>query len=134
MQNATKIPFFWPVTLSYPGGDIDKIYILSKLQGLVATKPYPPPFFEKKTTFFPFIYCFFFTFQDENSQKERYERRYKFDFFFLFGNFLLKCEKSNEREKWFFFSKKGRGYRALQLHASVVETQWVEIADWWNRQ
>jgi hypothetical protein len=42
----------------------------------------------------------FSTFQDENSQKERYnERRYKFYFFFLFGNFLLKCEKNNERDK-----------------------------------
>ena len=28
-----------------------------------------------------------------------------------------------------FFIKKGRGYRALQLQASVVETQWVEITD-----
>ena len=26
-QNVTKIPFFWLVTLWYPGGDIDKIYI-----------------------------------------------------------------------------------------------------------
>jgi hypothetical protein len=36
-----------------------------------------------------------------------------------------------EKKKKF---KKGRGYSALQLQASVVETQWVEIADWWNRQ
>jgi hypothetical protein len=50
-------------------------------------------------------------FQYEYSQKERYnEKRYKFYFFFLFGNFL----KNNERENNFFF-KKGRGYRALQL-------------------
>jgi hypothetical protein len=51
MQNVTKILFFWLVTLWYPGGDIDKIYILSISEGLVAAKPYPHPFF-KKTTFF----------------------------------------------------------------------------------
>ena len=34
MQNVTKILFLWLVTLWYPGGDIDKIYILSKSQGL----------------------------------------------------------------------------------------------------
>jgi hypothetical protein len=39
--------------------DTVKIYILSKSQGLVATKPYPHPFLKKKT-FFPFLYCFFF--------------------------------------------------------------------------
>jgi hypothetical protein len=32
-----------------PGGNIDKIYILSKSQGLVAAKL--PPFFGKKPTF-----------------------------------------------------------------------------------
>jgi hypothetical protein len=52
---------------------------------------------------------------DENSQKERYnEKRYKFYFYFLFGNFLLKCDKNNERENNFFF-KKGRGYRLQPL-------------------
>jgi hypothetical protein len=76
-------------------GDIDKIYIhvLSKSQGLVAAKPYPT-LFERKKHFVPFYFVFIFTFQDVNSQKERYnERRYRFYFFFLFGNFLLKCEK-----------------------------------------
>ena len=69
------------------------------------------PLFEKKPNIFSlFILFFFFTFQDENSQKERYiERRYKFYFFFLFGNFLLKCENNNEREKWFVFPKREGG-------------------------
>jgi hypothetical protein len=105
MQNITKIPSFWLVTLWYPGGDIDKKYILSKSQGLVAANPYPPPLFEKKPIVFLFFFFFFFTFQDENSQKERYnERRYKFYFFFLFGNFPLKCEKKQWKGKMIFFS------------------------------
>ena len=114
LQNVTKIPFFWLVTLWYPGGDIDKIYILSKSRGLVAAKPFlrRKKKQKKKKTFFPFLYCFFFfTFQDENSQKERYgnERRYKFYFFFLFGNFLLKCEKKQWKGKMIFFSKRAGG-------------------------
>jgi hypothetical protein len=98
------------------GISIEYIYILSKSQGLVAAKLYhhPPPSFGKKPNMFSlfigfFSFSFFFTFQDENSQKERYnERRYRFYFFFLFCNFLLKCEKNNEREKRFFFQK-GKG-------------------------
>ena len=118
MQNVTKIPFFWLVTLWYPGGDIDKIYILSKSRGFVAAKPFLKKKQTKKTTFFPFLY-FFFTFQDENSQKERYgnERRYKFS---------SKMWKKTMKGKNDFFFKKGRGNRALQLQASVVETQWNE--------
>jgi hypothetical protein len=53
-----------------------------KSQGLVATKPYPHPFLKQKT-FFPFLYCFFFTFQDENSQKERYGVDMWLAFFFF---------------------------------------------------
>ena len=68
MQNVTKIPFFSLVTLWYPGGDINTIYILSKSQGLVAAKPYPPTPFWKKTNIFSLFILFCFTFQDENSQ------------------------------------------------------------------
>jgi hypothetical protein len=64
-----------------PGGNIDKIYILSKSQGLVAAKL--PPFFGKKPTFIHFLYCFLFTFQDENSQKERYGVDMWLTFFFF---------------------------------------------------
>ena len=59
VQNVTKITFLWLVTLWYPGGDIDKIYILSKSQGLVAAKPYPPPLLEKTPIFSLFIFFFF---------------------------------------------------------------------------
>jgi hypothetical protein len=38
---------------------------------------------KKTTTFFPFLYCFFFTFQDENSQKERYGVDMWLAFFFF---------------------------------------------------
>jgi hypothetical protein len=44
-----NIPFFLLVTFWYPGEDIDKIYIFSKSQGLVAAKLYPSPLFEKTT-------------------------------------------------------------------------------------
>jgi hypothetical protein len=135
MQNVTKIPFFWLVTLWYPGGNIDKIYILTKSQGLVVAKPYyPPPFLRRKNIISLFI-LFFFYISRRKLHNERYnERRYKFYFFSLFRNFLLKCEKKQWKGKMIFFFKKGRGYRALQLQASVIETQWIEIADWWNRQ
>ena len=59
MQNVTKIPFFWLVTLWYPGGDIDRIYIyIVEITGACGCKALPPPLFEKKM-FFPFLYCFF---------------------------------------------------------------------------
>jgi hypothetical protein len=57
---------------------------LSKSQGLVAAKPYTPPLFEKNNIFSLFtLFFFFFTFQDENSQKERYGVDMWLAFFFF---------------------------------------------------
>ena len=69
MQNVTKIPFFWLVTLWYPGGNIDKIYILSKSQGLVVAKPYPPLLFEEKKNSL-FILVFFLHFKTKIPKKK----------------------------------------------------------------
>jgi hypothetical protein len=48
------------------------------------------------------------------------------DINFIFSFFSKKKTMKGKND---FFFKKGREYRALQLQTSVVETQWIEIAD-----
>ena len=94
MQNVTKIPFSDLSPFDIREGISIKYLYCRNHRGLLPQSPTPHPFLKKNPHFFPF-YIFFSTFQDENSQNERYnERRYKFYFFFLFGNFLLRCEKN----------------------------------------
>jgi hypothetical protein len=54
-----------------------------EITGACSQKALPHPFLKKKQHFFPFYIVFFFTFQDENSQKERYGVDMWLTFFFF---------------------------------------------------
>jgi hypothetical protein len=104
MEICTEIPSL-PVALLI----LDNIYILSK------------SLFEEKKHVFPFYIVFLLHFKKKIPKKKDIKRGdINFLFFFLFGNFLLKCEKKTMKGKNDFFFKKGRKYRALQLPQSSV--------------